>query len=441
MKRILPWLVVSMLVLIVAITQAQESLQRTLTRTEDPVVVKAQAIAPMQGQAVTALAVLRWAEGKFEPIPAQVDERTEAGEFCFDHGPKAAKFVGNGSFDGDDELVFMAADAGDQAPAKAAIPAGAEKAAELLIRDPVSGGQAWAYLMAFAGEPPRSPKDYVSHETKEGRNWVLAENYQFAELIGEAYFDRLMLRGQDGRMSGNLADQIKGRTNIKMMGGLVSARIMDRTTKSDLTAWKDGPVRVLHRMEGYVKGGPLKIGGSGGANNVFYRNFFYTPITIELPFKPSTLFSDFSMYYVIDWNPATEGFRYFDSMNPAGMILDGRMDPEEKNQDYKSPRTYWAVTGPQGNMLVRMTAPEKWAKIVTLQLYYVDDDKVKDDPDNFPGQRQTGYFIYGLYNLDKGKYSYTLYYHAPVGPLDPERVKPILDILNHPLQVQAADWK
>jgi hypothetical protein len=422
---------------------AADNADRTLNRSEDPVVVTADQLEALQGQTIAGLALLRWQNGGFEPIPFQVDERNPAGDFCFDQGPKANAKECNGLLDGKDELSFMAADAGGRAPAEAARPAGAGKSAELELDDPVAGGKAWVYLMAFAANPPRSKADYVKHELKDGRNWVLTDRYQFAEIVSEAYFDRFMMREADGSWSPNLVDQIKGRSDMKAAHGMISFRILDRSTRSDCTAWKDGQVRVIHHMEGYLKaGGPLKIGkAAGGANNVFYRNYFYTPIFFGLPFKPGTFLSEFDMYYVIDWNPATAGMHYFDPVNRKGATLDGHMDADELKLDTETPHPYWALTGTPGSILVRMMAPDKWSKVVSLKLYYVDDDSKRDDPDNFPGQRETGFKLAGIKDVEKGLVQYSLHYFVPAGPINPDNVKPIMDIIDHPLRVKTSAGK
>jgi len=421
---------------------AQDQSARTLNRSEDPVVVIADQLGPMQGEAVSGLALLRWQGGGFEPIPWQVDEKNPAGKFCLDQGPKANAKECNGLLDGKDELSFMAADTGPRAPASAAKPAGAGKAAELEISDPVAGGKAWAYLMVFAANPPRSPVDYVKHEIKQGYDWVLAENYEFAEQAGASYFDRLLLKNAEGKMSVNLVDQLNGGVDVKLMRGLISTSIRGRNTKADLIAWNDGPVRVIHRMHGYMKEGPIKIGGSGDADDVFYRNFLYTPIYINIPFNPSSVFSDFRMNYMIDWNGASDGLNYFDTVNTKGVRLDGKMEAAEKGLNTKNALTYWAVSGPQGSLLVRLTAPEKWSKVVTLQTYYVDDDtaKVKNILDNVPGERQTGFEIAGIKNIDKGTHLYTFYYFAPARAIGADNVGPILNVLDHPLQVKASGF-
>ncbi|HEX4978211.1 MAG TPA: Ig-like domain-containing protein, partial [Nocardioides sp.] len=71
--------------------------------------------------------------------------------------------------DGDDELVFMARDAGTRAPAGAALPAGVEGAHEVAVVDPSDGGPSgYVYVMKAGDDGPRAAFDstngYVRYE-------------------------------------------------------------------------------------------------------------------------------------------------------------------------------------------------------------------------------------------------------------------------------------
>ena len=83
MKRVNSFpLAMALGLLLVARASAGGDLDRTLSRSEDPVVVTAEQLGPMQGEAVSGLALLRWQGGSFEPVPWQVDEKNPAGKFC-----------------------------------------------------------------------------------------------------------------------------------------------------------------------------------------------------------------------------------------------------------------------------------------------------------------------------------------------------------------------
>lgn len=110
----------------------------------DDVVVKGQAfVDQFNGFDINRLALFKWSGSAFEPIPFQIDEVKKQVDllaplssrvtglppgtavcesnyaFNSDTTPGAGDFVGLDSFD---ELVFMARDAGPQAPASAQYP-------------------------------------------------------------------------------------------------------------------------------------------------------------------------------------------------------------------------------------------------------------------------------------------------------------------------------
>ncbi|MBI3726482.1 hypothetical protein HY251_21370, partial [bacterium] len=104
-------------------------------------------------------------EGKLVPIRFQVDARTPQLNYAWTSGEEATK--DRGRIDDDDEIVFMARDAGDRAsPALLDLPGTQRQEVEL--QDP-SGGRAWVYLVAWPDpehEPPeRATGSYVSLST------------------------------------------------------------------------------------------------------------------------------------------------------------------------------------------------------------------------------------------------------------------------------------
>ena len=117
------------------------------------------------------------------------------------------------------------------------------------------------------------------------------------------------------------------------MWGKVHLHFGETDAKSEMTAWIDGPVRVIHRMDGYVKLAVLKLEGKGGANNVFYPNYLYTPIYFDLPVNPSTLASGFDMNYTIDFNKNATGMVYLDPADgqvKEKVLAFDRRDPKKK---------------------------------------------------------------------------------------------------------------
>ncbi len=329
----------------------------------------------------------------------------------------------------------MARDAGEPAPEPISIPQGAEDGLKLVITDPLTKNQAFAYLLVFSSNPPRSTKDYVHHLVEEGRNFVKTDYYWFGEPIGEGFFDRLHLISPSGKLTPNIADRIKGRGHIRSLGGLVKIKAGEYNTPTDMVAWIDGPVRVIRRMLGGVELLGLKIRLSGGANNVFYMDWFYTPIFFSVPRGVSSLLKGSYMLYTIDFNQNFLGSYYFDPVNPDPVVLDGKMTEQEKNLDRETHHNWYAVGGDIGNLVERFIVPDEWKNFVKITTFYVDDSSEEDPPEAEPGRHQVGFKISGMFEVPPGKYEYRLYYMVSEKKLNQSTVQPWLNILDHPLKI------
>jgi hypothetical protein len=412
---------------------------KSLVRSEDPVVVPADKLGAMQDAPIRKLALLAYRDGAMKPVPFQVDERKKDGMFIYKEGPDAHPGEADNKYNGPDELVFMAWDTGDRAPDGTALPCSPVRAAQLTVSDPVKGGKGYAYLAECGDEPPRSSVDYVRNEYDGQRDWVKTDRYHFAEQRGSSYFDRLALRGTSGKVGPNLVDRIKGRGKIVVAGGIMTINTPESDLKGSIRAWIDGPVRVVHLMVAYIQFSVIKLNIGGEAQNLFYPDFFVTPIQVNTPINPGSVLRSFEMRYAIDWLQDMDGAKYYDPVNTKGVVLDGKMSDDENKLDYNSSHDWYALTGPQGNLVVRQILPEQWRKIVPLKLYYVDDLTQLDPPESDPGQRCPGFFLDAMADIPAGKYKYYLYYMVPDQP-PPASVPDMLNIIDKPLQVTARAW-
>jgi hypothetical protein len=411
---------------------------KTLSRSEDPVVIKASALAALADADIASLAALGWDGSALVPIPFQVDERAKDGKFVYTQGPKANPGDGEQKYNGEDELVFMAWDAAGQAPADAASPCEAKRGAEVEVKDG-KGGSAWIYVLECAAAPPRSDKDYVQHVVESDRDWVKTDRYHFSEKRGESFFDRLALAGPSGAVGPNLVDRIKGRGHMEAISGLVKIDTPESDLKGSIQCWIDGPVRVVHLMIAFIDLSVIKLNLGGQSENLFYANYFVTPIQVNTPINPGSVLSTFNMRYAIDWRKEMDGAKYYDPVNTKGVTLDGKMSDDEKSLDYETERDWYGLAGPQGNIIVHAAMPEKWRKIVKLKLYYVDDLAVPDAPEEDPGQRCPGFLIDAMADIQAGKYQYNIYYMVPKDP-PPGSAPAMLDIVAKPLQTGAKAW-
>ena len=131
-----------------------------------------------------------------------------------------------------------------------------------------------------------------------------------------------------------------------------------------------------------------------------------------------------------------EGAKYYDPVNTKGVVLDGKMSDAEKGMDYETHHEWWALTGPEGNFMMRMVLPDKWRGTIPQKLYYVDDMGAEDPPETDPGSRCPGILLDAMVDIPAGSHTFSNYYMVPEE--DPPASAPtMLNILDHPLKVKA----
>lgn len=437
MKR---WLMVVPMLAVMAVffyvpDAAGDASERTMTRSEDPVVVAVEKLGQMKDAAIERLALFAFSGGEFKPIPFQVDERQENGFYVFPYGPEANPEDGDGKVNGADELVFMVKDAGGRSSADARVPCDPSRTLELILTDPKDQGKAWVYLAECNSDPPRSPADYIAREFDGERDWVKSGRYHFAEARGTTYFDRLIMRGPDGKIGGNEVDRVKFRMSFTAAGGLIDLSLNEAAIGGSNVAWIDGPVRVVNLVQGYVQFSVIKLKIGGGSQNTFYPNYFFTPVKIDFPFSPTSLLKNLVMSWSTDWREGFNGTRYYDPVNTEGVVIDGVMSEAEKNMDYESDHDWYALTGPQGDLIVRLVAQDYLKGKVPIKVSYIDDKDADGSPEADPGLRCPGFKVDQMTEVPAGPFIISPHYMFP-DSAPPASVPVMLDILDHPLEVK-----
>ena len=129
-----------------------------MTRAEDFVVLAGKDVSPMIGARTRDLRLYSCGSGTCKAVPLQVDKVDPAGRYVF---PQDADSDRDGKkLDENDELCFMAGDAGDQRPGGWR-PSSA-RGVELELHDPLDRAKAWVYLFDEPGSEPPDLPDYVT---------------------------------------------------------------------------------------------------------------------------------------------------------------------------------------------------------------------------------------------------------------------------------------
>jgi len=405
--------------------------RKTLRRRIDHVVVEGKKLHALKGTPIALARAFRVRAGKTEPIPFQIDERTPAGLYAYDKGAETNRDVDKGNIDDNDELVFMARDSGDKAPA--ALLAKRPNCVEIEIKDPKNGRKGWIYLAGYKKSPPKlSPKDYVSISYSE-RGMMVYKTPGFyldnARSEGNAVrTSTVKFKKKDGSLAKNVMDTTKVRLKIHYL--LIPISRNGTEMRVVIGAFIDGPVRAvaMNKVEVY-----LVWGFWGRAPNSLIKFYDYgseMPTNIKVPINVDK--SPLSYYRVaIDLSSRARGWYFYNDRNPTPLKIDGRMGPREKKLDLRWPN--WNVTyGPEGAFLTRLIAPKAVTKLKSSGLHYIDDLKADQSPDNEGGAfGQAGYQI-DMSGIKAGIYSglYCAYYLNRFHMGDERRY---VDIVDHPL--------
>jgi len=332
----------------------------TLDRSRDPVIVSGRNLPMLQSSWPSNIVAFRYHLG-WEQLPVQVDERRWA-DFGVIYGnaplgiavlvyADAGTYTGadtNTLFDADDELVFMAEDTGDRAPANACYPAGTltNVAVELTVLDPLTNSTGYVYLFLCNGSlSPAAGRDYVGYQftllagtypsnynTAKGPN---PENSYASNAWYRTHFADRWIRDEldiyGGGASGvNILDRHK---NLFAPGVCSRSENSFSSGEGAFIVNKHGPVRVIRSYVG-ANSGPLTQ-----REHCFYerRQDIITYLRVH---------AIAGMVDLYDYNTNAAGMTYFNNLNTNGVSVDGLPDTVTTGAI-----AWEMVTGAQGTLI------------------------------------------------------------------------------------------
>ena len=353
-----------------------------LNRPSDPVVMDGSQIADLTGLSPSTVVAFRWRSG-WTQIPVQIDER-----FANDYGivynttplgfanlayADAGTFMGadpDPTFDNDDELVFMAKDAGDKASWIAPDPNGvvAGTRTQILITDPLTFEEGYVYLFQTDGSlTPDAEADYVTYNfnllsgpylttynTQTGPN---PEDSQITTAYYRNHFGDRWIRDEINIYAGSATgvDVLDRHKSLFAPGICTRSENTFSNGEGAFFVNKDGPVRAIRSYMG-ANSGPLTQ-----RDHFYYerRHDVHTYLRVHL--IPGVM--DF-----YDYSPAASGLSYYNDFNTGGVTIDG--DPVETPTSGQI--TWEMVTGAQGTLIFGHTLTTDITGF-SYNSYYLDD--------------------------------------------------------------------
>ena len=336
-------LVLSLLALSVTaatVVQDKSDLNSTLGRSEDPVILTGAELAGFQGQPIADLVLYAFSSDTWSPIPFQIDERTNdiTGTFVV---------FEDGLLDDNDELVFMAKDAGQAAGQ--AWPDDEEAQGnpryEILATDTLtSGDNGWAYLYRST-TLATSPDSYV--DWNEALQKVTAISYT-ASFSPSAFLGLADLTINNNGV--DILDRQKTR---------VDTFILDLNEES-LIAFVDPTISIS--VVGPVRG----VAGAGQIGISIYGARLDLKVEFDTSIVPLNI-DGLRMSFDLN-DPAVTGITNFYDSNGSDYPIDG--SPDAVSQ---TPRFNWyQASGVPGGVVAVIPEADAGDGIITN--YYKDDD-------------------------------------------------------------------
>lgn len=367
------------------------SASSTLTRPEDPVVMTGAAVPTLNGIAPNLLVAFQHDGSGWVQIPVQVDERDiKDYRAIYNNGVVAAGQTslqytdantwtgadGNTTIDANDEIVFMAKDAGGIAPGfsePASVVTGS--GVQVTVTDPLNPGQT-GYVYLFRQTGALNPGagatyvvysfllnsgDYKTTYILQGGGGNPENSLAFSSAYAYHFGDRWQadqMLVTAGTASGlDILDRHKpmfapgvcGRTEDSFNGYTATSPI-----EGAFVVNKSGPVRAIRSYIG-ANSGPLTQ-----REHVFYAERQDIRTFLRVHSIPSIM--DF-----MDYDTAATGMTYYNSLNTGGVAVDG--NPETPTA---GAITWEAINGPHGAVIHGGTVSTDIPGF-TYTSYYLDD--------------------------------------------------------------------
>ncbi len=373
--------------------------KNTLVRQFDNLIVMGSELKENLGKPIPLMRLFACRDGKMQPIPYQIDELTEDGDWVLPHKSpylsekqaKKSKLIRENPhqvMDENDELVFMAPDAGDRA-APSDWPAGWLHADEITLTDPLTNEQGWVYLLSFSNPPEPSPVDYVEYNLPPDKKDGIQTDFF---TLGFSHEVPITYDYEDFNDGNNIYDRLKVRMFFRFFRFIKFDR-NENDMKSTLWQYKDGPVRVVRMVRSSIRLIGQFQSPQVNSETLYYRNFYLIPFRLKILKLPKGVVNEAFVDSGSDFRDLY-GWKVRLNTDERWMTVDGKMDEVEKNIKTDGGRWYFCQ-GPGKAWIAFMNFAEDYG--METKFSYLDDDVNEHPPEFHPGQvPYIGWRVYGL---------------------------------------------
>lgn len=372
------------------------------------VVLNGQVTASLHQSPISSVRVMALGQKGFRAISFQVDERLEDGTFVTDTG-RVTKDDTPGILDSEDEIVFLARDAGFRAP-KTAWPQGALKSAEIQVTDPITGATGYVYLFAFGGAAPRlNEARYISYDAENDK--ISSETYhvgfdkKYPLLLNYGVFKRM---SDEGRTQ-NVIDRLKVRLKAVTSAGVTIQRNEEEFTQK-LTGIRVGPIRLIRTLELSVSVPPMPAVSISLAF-LMYPDYADIPVDFTIPGLVNLFLKDLNVAVGVDFD-RMQGVTFATLERPKGTIVDGQQ-PQSEREIPMGAEEWFMMQGRGLNTFVVIELDKELKKRkLKKEIHFMDSADGSNPPESIKGQLpEIGFQLSQWGGLEARKYHFEAKLH------------------------------
>jgi hypothetical protein len=359
------------------------------------IVLKGAQMPQLLGVAENRLEVLALRQGRFEPIPFQVDEVLPDGSYALPYGPEPVIDDSPGILDRDDEIAMMFSDLSERAKPQDRLPFGA---CEVSALDPLSGVRRYAYIAAVSS-PRSSPVSYVSYDPAASR----IDGASYRITFRRDYPVGLALKNARDEWSANLIAGAEVRVTARVLM-FFTLHFGANGVNNRVLAWHTGPIRVIRRVSHSVN---LMFGIRSPrvvSSETFYRNYSEDSFVAQVLWVPRVFFGDVRVRSWLDFIGVNGFTLSWSGMDGPGLVI-GSADVHglaELQRD--PPHVQWIALRGDGKIVMQTFMPSTDLAVIRPQLYYYCGGTVDTQvaASCTGATRQIGYLMTGWENLPAG---------------------------------------
>lgn len=417
--------------------------KKTITRRIDHVVVNGSELKEGLGKTIDRVVLYSFSGGAMHPIPFQIDEITEKGEWVL---PEPSPLLGQadrekveivqddppGVIDENDELAFMVSDAGDRVDSRY-WPPDWISTDEITLIDPLTGERAWVYLFSFRSSPSLSEEDYVGIRCFPDRKEeeIFSGNYRMS-FSQEVPITWDLIRVGDGP---NIIDRLKIRLHSYRLFHLFDMDWDENDFHARCWQYKDGPIRLIRKIRNSIRLVGKLESPELSSVNFYYPNAVLTPKWLRMPYSPRRFVEGVSYEQGLDFRDLS-GWEVKFNSDGRWFPVDGRMDDRERSLTV-GPAEWFILRKPGKAVIVRLMVLTETDIDFPRTFRYVDDRTVDFPPEFHPGQGPyIGYQVHNLKNIRKGMYHFYVLIFLLNGDYSDTELRRAVDIYDNPLMVE-----